>query len=374
MKKILYIGGFDLPDKNAAAQRVIANSKALRELGLDVKLIGLDKTPGTFCFEGFECINLKYPSTITEWCAYLATINHYLPYLNDVQPQYVIAYNHPAVALSKLVDYCKKRGIKTVSDCTEWYTPAGNIIHKTIKGWDTKKRMTDVHLRMDGIISISRFLHEYYQAKGVKSLLLPPLVDMQDGKWHVEDRDEPSAREEILLTYAGSPGHKDALDKLVCIVSSLPEELKVRFEIVGLDKQQFINAYQYKDSISERVHFNGRLPHEDTLRLLSKSDFQIFIREDNITTKAGFPTKFVESISAGVPVLTNLTSNIGDYLSAGVNGYPLDVTNDETLKASLLRVLEQTREAINDLKKSIDREIFDYRKYVPEIKRFIENI
>lgn len=374
MKTVLYLGGFDLPDKNAAAQRVIANAKALRDLEWNVQLIGLDKQPSTFSYEGFECVNLKYPSSAKEWIDYLASIKNYLPLLEKTQPEMIIAYNHPAIALGKLVDYGKKQGIKTISDCTEWYTPEGNIIQKVIKGWDTRKRMVDVHLRMDGIISISRFLHEYYQAKGVKSLLLPPLVDMQDGKWHVEDRDEYSAREEILLTYAGSPGHKDALDKLVCIVSSLPEELKVRFEIVGLDKQQFINAYQYKDSISERVHFNGRLPHEDTLRLLSKSDFQIFIREDNITTRAGFPTKFVESISAGVPVLTNLTSNIGDYLSEGVNGYPLDVTNDETLITSLLRVLKQPRDEMDRLKKSIDRETFDYRNYVPAIKQFIENI
>ena len=32
---IIYIGGFELPDKNAAAQRVIGNSKALRDLGYE---------------------------------------------------------------------------------------------------------------------------------------------------------------------------------------------------------------------------------------------------------------------------------------------------------------------------------------------------
>ena len=35
-KTILYIGGFELPDKNAAAHRVVANGKALRELGYSV--------------------------------------------------------------------------------------------------------------------------------------------------------------------------------------------------------------------------------------------------------------------------------------------------------------------------------------------------
>ena len=34
-KSILYLGGFELPDKNAAAQRVMANAKLLREMGFD---------------------------------------------------------------------------------------------------------------------------------------------------------------------------------------------------------------------------------------------------------------------------------------------------------------------------------------------------
>lgn len=41
---ILYIGGFELPDKNAAAQRVVANAKALRDLNYNVVFIGITKT------------------------------------------------------------------------------------------------------------------------------------------------------------------------------------------------------------------------------------------------------------------------------------------------------------------------------------------
>ena len=40
-KSILYLGGFELPDKNAAAQRVMANAKLLGEMGFDVSFIGI---------------------------------------------------------------------------------------------------------------------------------------------------------------------------------------------------------------------------------------------------------------------------------------------------------------------------------------------
>ena len=40
-KTIVYIGGFELPDKNAAAQRVISNAKIFRKLGYHVIYVGI---------------------------------------------------------------------------------------------------------------------------------------------------------------------------------------------------------------------------------------------------------------------------------------------------------------------------------------------
>lgn len=370
--KALYIGGFDLPDKNAAAQRVIANAKVLRDIGWEVTLVGLDKEATSFAYECFDCHNLKYPTSPVEWYRYLASIKNYISFLKQGTPQLVIAYNHPAVALRKLVDYCRGWKIKVLSDCTEWYTAEGNIIQRTIKGWDTKKRMEDVHLRMNGVISISRYLHEYYSSKGVKSILLPPLVDARNPKWRVDDT--PNQSETVSLIYAGSPGHKDRLDVLVRILSRIAETMPLNFDIVGLDEGQFRKTYGYEGDVPKGIHFHGRLSHDNTLGMLKKSDFQIFIREDNLTTRAGFPTKFVESITAGVPVLTNLTSNIGDYLVAGINGYPLDASSENTLYDSLLSVLQQSRSEIIGMKQSMDRDMFDYRNYVPQIKDFIDKL
>ena len=44
MKRILYIGGFELPDKNAAAHRVLAIAKALRDGGIEVIFLGVSKS------------------------------------------------------------------------------------------------------------------------------------------------------------------------------------------------------------------------------------------------------------------------------------------------------------------------------------------
>ena len=106
--RLLYLGGFDLPDNNAAAQRVISNAKVFRELGYEVKLMGLDNTPSALEYAGFQCVNLKYPVSFKEWWEYVFTLNWYKKEIDSFRPSIVVAYNHPAVALKHIHKYCQK--------------------------------------------------------------------------------------------------------------------------------------------------------------------------------------------------------------------------------------------------------------------------
>lgn len=377
-KKVLYIGGFDLPDNNAAAQRVIANAKILRELQYEVSLVGLThnmKGLKPFSFEDFECINLPYPRSLIEWVKMLTSIKQYLPFYTK-ETSIVIAYNHPAVALRKLLDYNKKHGIKTLSDCTEWYEPQGNLVFKMIKGWDVNQRMYEVHCELDGVIAISRFLNDFYEQKGVNTLLLPPLVDKKDTKWNGgESYDEDSA---ISLLYAGSPaGGKDRLDFVISALDAVASKGKdIKLEIIGITEQQYRDVYLAGDgkALPDFVRFSGRVPHEDVIRKLKQADFQIFIREDHLANKAGFPTKFAETISAGTLVLTNPSSNLEDYLVEGENGFKLNIDNEEMLIRSLMTPLSLTKEEIRAKKKKMDTGIFDYRHYIGKTRAFLEKL
>ena len=375
--RILYLGGFILPNGNAAAQRVIANSKILRELGYEVCLVGLTHNSSgltNFNYEGFDCINLPYPKSLFEWLRMLTSIKQYVPFYND-DISIVIAYNHPAIALKKLLRYNQKRGIKTISDCTEWYEPKGGRIFRIIKGWDINQRMYKVHPQLDGIISISRFLHDFYTHKGVKSLLLPPLVDKQEKKWNVEIQAE---NKKISLLYAGSPdGTKDRLDFVINALNNIALKGKVfDLEIIGITEQQYRDLYLKgrQISIPAFVCFSGRVPHEEVVRKLRKADFQIFLREDHLANRAGFPTKFAETISAGTIALTNASSNLKDFMIEGVNSYELDISSEDALVNSLVNPLSLTKEEIMIRKQNIDSKMFDYRRYIDKMKDFLNII
>lgn len=379
-KSIVYLGGFNLPNANAAAQRVVANAKLLRELGYNVMLVGLsdnDNINKTFLYEGFQCINLKYPHSAIEWLKYLASYRQYMPFVQIMNPFAVIAYNHPSIAMQRLTEFCRRNGIKMLADCTEWYEPHGSWFFRKIKGWDSNKRMTEVHCNMDGVIAISKFLYDFYTKRGVKTLLLPPLVDKQEGKWHQTTGQEDGI---IRLVFAGSidRGYKDRLDVIVEALSRIEKKLSSTFilDIIGINEEQFRNTFtEWKDkTLPSFVRFHGRIDHEETIKMLIKSDFQIFVRDNSLSNTAGFPTKFVETISARSLVLTNPSSNIGDYLFEGVNGYILDIKNIDILTDCLMVPLSLNIESIKEKRRKMNADVFDYRNYVSNMEHFIKNL
>lgn len=382
---VLYIGGFELPDRNAAAQRVISNAKILRTLGYEVVFISIDKTIETkesilntkSYFEGFTYFRIKYPSNIFEWLSYLISIRNVID-LQFINPSILIAYNYPAIALMKLKKFCGKNNIKILADCTEWYEAQGNAVFRLIKSIDVYLRMRLIQPRLDGLIVISDYLLNFYRNKSKNLLLLPPLVDLSMNKWN---NDKQLFNDDIIrLVYAGSPGggQKDRLDQIIRILSEIKKTTTIQFifNVVGLTKTEFTEQFKNEtapQNIDDFTSFKGRLTHNDTIKEIINADYQIFIRDENLTNKAGFPTKYVESISCGTPVLTNLYSNIGNYFVSGKTGFLLDISSDKILENGIVKALLQSKESIKQMSEFCkDSSFFDYHKYINSFDLFLK--
>jgi len=386
-KGILYIGGFEFPDKNAAAQRVIANGRIFRELGYSVDYLGMDRSfpKKQFLikkenFQGFDYYNINYPVGLADWIKYLIGIKEVLRIASGIKDlEFIIAYNYPAIALARLNNWCKSKNINLVADCTEWYEPQGSLLFKMIKGFDTYLRMRVIHPRLSGIIAISKYLYLFYSERMKHVVQLPPLVDSMADKWK---NGCTNNSQNLILIYAGSPGRgsKDRVDTILDALSkiSIKSNIKFSLHIIGLTKQQYIDdfgaAYLPAD-LDADIIFKGRLAHNETLDEVKCADYAIFIRDNNLINTAGFPTKFVEALSCGTPVLTNASSNVTDYLRAGENGYILDNSTAETLVQTLEFALSQKKEKINDMKMMIkSANTFDYRSYIKPVNEFLDYI
>jgi len=389
---IIYIGAFELPDKNAAAHRVIANGKALRELGYKVVFIGATKSESDNIiaqkeiFFGFDCYKRKKAKSNQEWLKFLTDIQPYKEIINKYKDVFaIIGYNLPALVLLNLKKFARKNSYHIYADSTEWYEikKQGNSLFKyLIRYSDVYLRMRIVNLKLDGVIAISECLFKYYNSKNIKTIQIPPLVDTSDEKWKNEFQ---YLNRKVQILYAGTPfslykepSYKDRID---LIIEALYEVKKngISFEmlIFGIEREQVeINFPKLKSALlflEDSLIFYGKCAHLEVIKTLKSVDFSLYLRYNSKSIKAGFPTKFVESISCGIPVLTNNNSNVRDFLAEGINGYWIDISTKEKIYTSLKRALSISSEKVLEMKKACyNSKTFDYRNYIENFKDFIE--
>lgn len=381
--KILYIGGFELPDKNAAAHRVLNNAKALKKLGHEIDFIGVTKKNAYIDKKniyGFPYYEVDYPKNLMQWVVFIASIKNVKKIIKRTGKQYdtIICYNFPAVAMYKLYLYCKTNKIKLIADTTEWYTPDKKNIHGLIKYIDTEIRMRYITKKCFGIICISQFLFDYYNSSE-NVILIPPLVDKSEEKWLLKNSNsEQQLDKKINLVYAGSPGmKKDKLNWIIDLFNNMKDgEKKAELLIIGVNRKELNNIYPQYISIDlekKGIYLMGRIEHSEVLPIIKKADFYIFLREVNRVNMAGFPTKYVEAMSLGTPVITNKTSDLQTYMDNGVNGFFIN-TDDKLDQDEFDSILNMSASDLLDMKKNFkDQNIFDYNNYIEEFsKLFLE--
>ena len=125
---IIYVGGFEMPDKNAAAHQVLNNARIFYSLGYDVAFCGLDHDlhwgdkPIEQVASIFESYPRAYPKTVLQWIINMTSISHVKSIIEDKDDvKLVVAYNMHALPLLRLISYCKRKRIKIVANATEWY-------------------------------------------------------------------------------------------------------------------------------------------------------------------------------------------------------------------------------------------------------------
>lgn len=387
MKKgtIIYIGGFELPDKNAAAHRVLSNGKILRKNGYKVVFIGIDKNLSYYSavadtrkvIQEFDCWFVPYPNTNTQWINYLSSIKTFVEVTKNYSNiKAVICYDYQAIAFLRIKLFCRKNNIKILADCTEWYSTKGAAItFKIIKGIDTFLRMKVIQKHIDGLIVISYFLEKYYD-KCRNVIRIPPLVDLSEDKWNL-----PVSKyndDVIRFVYAGSPGNnKDNLNLIIQSLSELNEVSNYLFYIIGITKEKYLADYEAHKKIIEdnykQIIFLGQLTHIDSLKYIRMADFSVFLRHETRVTKAGFPTKFVESVSCGTPVITNRTSDLNEFLVKGENGYFVEINSIESIKTQLLSILKLDKTKKSEMQANCDSsKLFDYSNYTHLLKEIFD--
>lgn len=319
---LIYWGGFELPDRNAAAHRVQANARILNQLGYRVVFLGVSSE----CFNGVRQVSdtvfeEAHPLGNLAWAKRLVSLSSIRRIVGQCDnPKGIILYNLPFITLLRA--RLAFPNLKIFYDCTE-LTPDtdGGRLKKWFKRLDCLALRKWMPSFTDGLIVISRRMERLLGRTKQPILRVPPLVDTENPLWHQRRIPHPGTFE---FLYAGVlDNNKDRLDTILAAFHSLKMP-DVRFRVIGMTRESFAEyCPQAKPLLQdERILFMGRLSHEETVRHVLSCDCYVFIRPSDQRNNLGFPTKFVEAFTCGVTIIATEISDIQEYASEAVRFIP----------------------------------------------------
>jgi glycosyltransferase involved in cell wall biosynthesis len=290
------------------------------------------------------------------------------------KPSHVIVYGGNAQYMFRLLPWCRRNRIPLVADVAEWYDPrqmSGGLFgpfHISVK--------IALHFQYplcDGIIAISSYLTEHYRKKGCQVVCIPPTLDIN--KVPLDPNGGSDCASRLTLVYAGTPGKKDLLGNVMRGITQVdPEGERVRLLVMGPSPEQVKHLLNGVDP-AVSVEVLGRVPQADVPRIIQQADFSVLLREPLRFTQAGFPTKFVESMANGTPVIANLTSDLGRYLQDGTEGLICKDHSDTAFAETLQRALLLTpakRVKMRHAARSQAECSFDFRNYTETLSVFLD--
>lgn len=384
---VVYVGNFFFPDGNASGKRVLGNLKAIQDAGYVPYAIGFHTDKEEIKKQEVDGI-ISYS---IQYCAGSKRLNNKKPYafflevLRNISVEdnvkVVIMYGSlGTVGFNKrIIEFCNRKKIAVVYDLVDMFNKPSknNLLRYIVKRWELSQLQNNVIKKCDGGIGISSYIQKNVFGD-LCSIVVPPLAIIKS---------KPILRKDnspIVIAYATYMSDKnrpvaewkDRVDAIVDLGISLVESniKNFCFKFIGFTEENLIDMFvneekeKYRErlrSLHENIIFLGPCTNEVAQNEIMNSDFTILLRDSKVSTNAGFPTKVSESLALGVPVLSNLTSDLGNYIFDGKNGFVLKDPNEIEQNFDILRrVLLLDYGQINAMKMSTFEDCaFDYHKY-----------
>ena len=389
--RIVYIGQFRIPNKDAAAARVLNVGRALRLAGHNVRYIswGGEQRKEDLCEDGkFRVDGFEYEVTneldpkgglLNKVYQKLIRGRKTKDLLRKRLGEYDVIITYNGTLTRWLLGFSKKNKLKLINDITEWYDANElKITDRLAYTLNMKKLQQKVRNK----IVISSYLDNYYNK--THNIIVPATCDASEKKWHHGEglaKKKVGDFEGVTLIYAGNPARKDAVHYAINAVQRLIDEnVLIRFLIVGITREAYIQKYSdllAEKPLSNRIQFVGRIPQDEVPSYYTLADFMVLLREQTRKSNAGFPTKFSESFTSGTPVIANLTSDLGRYLLDGETGFVVSEPREEAIYRVLKdKVVGMSRQEIETMKKQVRETAtqLDYRAYAEPISVFLNEL
>ena len=249
-----------------------------------------------------------------------------------------------------IINYCHRHGIKVVIDRTDWFEPddSDNAFGRLFTKFIANKCVEKHDFLADGVISISRFFENHYKNGGQQTIFIPPLMQNIVLAQDISPADLP-----IRLVYAGSlGGNKDSIEPVIeCLINSFNrEDVQFKLSLVGIDERQLNKSFGEHDWRKFGIYAFGKISHTEAESIVANSDFSFLLRQNKRYAKAGFSTKFAESLSMGVPVICTCVGGADQMITDMENGVLVQDNSIQSIQSALKKVLTLSEEQRNQMK------------------------
>lgn len=382
----------ELPDSCALATRVINLAKILKELGHDIELVGVCYDVGKELSGSFDGINFEMLRA-APWTGIKAYKR--IKQLESDAEKYLAVHSqekpYDAILLSNIyfdfsssfINYAKKYSSKLVVNSVEWYEK-NNSKFDGIKGKlnfiKNRIALKKIHVKMGNIIAISSFLDNYYKERGCNTVTIPTIIDLKE---YENVLSKPKVFDgKIHIAYAGDPGRKDYIINAIYALELLSEDEreKIKLDFYGTTYEKlYANGLsrEYIEEYKDSIICHGRIPYELVKEKIAEADFTVLLRPQMRYANAGFPTKVGESMACGTPVICNITSDLGKYVTDGINGIVCENETKEACAMALKKALMLTSEEKEQMRKNAvytAKSAFDYNVYINKVEEFLKRI
>lgn len=218
---------------------------------------------------------------------------------------------------------------------TDWHKSRGRLQrYESAVAW----RM----IRRTPAITCSTWLASELAANGQPTTAIPPLFSSSIRQFA---HGAPSLGSGLHLAIAGTAVGLDApyiRSTLKAAERLSSPDSRVTVHLIGHPERYIKSLPGLVSGALDRAVFHGWLGYRDVVRIVSRVDFVVHQRPaDARWVKAGFPSKVVEAWVLGTPVITNLTSDLGDYALDGFNSVVVADGEPAALAAAVARAQGQ---------------------------------
>jgi glycosyltransferase involved in cell wall biosynthesis len=376
---VAYVGPFKYPAGEAASARVAAMAATIAAAGRRVVVVsgsGTQDEPNALIStkgdvhhvsvedapDHFSSLPRKLDLVLRSWgAATVAWLD-----AQPCKPTHVVLYGGLAPFARRVRQWCRRNGVAFLVDVVEWHAP-----HQLLGGalgpmyLSSEIAMRRIYPTADAAICISTYLAEHLRSRDVDVVIVPPTVTDV-----IPESDVPMGRtsRDLRLLYFGSAGRKDRVDVIVEAV----EDLRARGAGVELTLAGSLPKGLGQSAGCVEL---GRVAPRAIPQLVRDHDFTVVLRDLRRFTRAGFPTKFVESLANATPVITNLTSDIARHSQDGSDTLHVSECSSRALVETLRRACALDDTELTSMRwhaRARALSDFHYTRYVDDVGALLD--